>query len=190
MLTAAHCVFNTGSKEWMDASDLLFEAGYQDGKSVARSTVDYYEVERSFLPPIGTYVLDPERDWAILTLSEPIGTVAGYLKSEAMPAVGARARRVGDFHVAGYARASPEYLRIRGGCLVEAEKGHTLRISDCPLVSGDSGGPLLVVADFELRVVGVLNAASGKFGYARLFPDLAASPGASSDDAKEIQWPN
>lgn len=190
VLTAAHCVFNTGSKEWIDASDLVFEAGYQDGTSVARSTVDHYEVERSFLPPVGTYSLDPERDWAILTLSEPIGKVAGYLKSAPLPVVGSRFGRMSEFHVAGYARASPEHLRIHGGCHAEAEKGNRVRISGCPLVSGDSGGPLLVVADFELRVVGVLNAASGKVGYARLFQSPVESPGASSDDATESRLPN
>jgi len=68
MLTAAHCVLEDGKFR-----TILFEAGYNKGKSIISS--------KSGLIKVGTFNVDDERqnDWAVVQLLEPIGDKVGWL---------------------------------------------------------------------------------------------------------------
>lgn len=148
VLTAAHCLFNSARKRWIPAASIRFAAGYQRGEAVSVSTVERYRLH----PDQGATGFDnrPERDWAVLELTEPVGQSLGFLGlAEAKD-------RLTAGTVAGYPGLRPHIQSRTEDCFPRpVAKG--LMIATCPVMMGDSGAPLLVQTPSGLRIAGILS---------------------------------
>lgn len=157
-LTAAHCLYDAREGRWRGAIELHFVAGYQRDTYLVSSPVAAYETARDFdIRDAGT-ALSAVTDWAVLTLERPIGRRAGWLGLKRLDAgLLARIERgEATLALAGYRRGRTHILSAGTGCrligLFEQLRGIA---HDCAVAEGDSGAPLLVVAEGQTRVIGL-----------------------------------
>ncbi|NRG19987.1 trypsin-like serine protease [Rhizobiales bacterium] len=158
VLTAAHCLYAGGTIGWVRPQALHFLAGYQRGGYSAHSTGT-----RVFLPEDrnggnGPLRYDPGEDWAILELSEPIGRQVGYLGVFA-PGKGelkAALAEGGRIAVAGYPRIRQHVLSVEENCgMAHYLKNNEVLAHECAVMSGDSGGPILLMEGGKVSVIAV-----------------------------------
>jgi len=130
VLTARHCV--DGSAEApMVPSDIRFAAGWSDGRSNATA-----QGRAVILSPLAGL----PGDTALLRLATPL-LPAAVLPLMLIPAEGAAQERA--FTLVAYRRDAPARPVVEDGCrLIETE--FPLLGLGCPVVSGNSGAPLLV----------------------------------------------
>jgi hypothetical protein len=98
------------------------------------------------------------RDWALLTLVEPLGRVAGWLEMT-KPEGALRSRpdmMPGAMFQAGYSVAAPHAITLNRGCEAVARfPGGNIFAHRCAIMKGDSGSPWLVYGDGRFRVAGL-----------------------------------
>jgi len=158
VLTAAHCLFDFREGRWLGPGELHFVAGYQRDSYLIHSPVLTYDRALDFNAKAGATEANAMADWAILTLSEPIGRQAGWLGlSRADDALLARvAAGSARLVQAGYRRDHAHILSASFDCKVLGRFHDGLGlVHDCAVQQGDSGSPLLAMADGEIRVVGL-----------------------------------
>jgi len=147
VLTAAHCLWNRKTQDWILPSSLHFVAGYRQGEYVRHSRVIDYRKS----PAYGFRQKPNEQtaatDWAILELAEDVSETTGTLplatwtNERLAAAVGAGQPVV----QAGYGQDKAHILTIHDGCRFLALRLEgKLIIHDCDAVKGDSGSPLLL----------------------------------------------
>lgn len=132
-VTAAHCLYNSRTRRWLEAGSIHFLLGYDRGSYEFHSRVSNYER--------GDF--DPERpgqtlaqDWALLHLSDAAPADYGPLT------VAEDTEDNGQgFRVAGF--ASPRRYVISASSRCVALRSDDLIMSRCPAASGMSGGPLI-----------------------------------------------
>lgn len=158
VLTAAHCLYAGGTIGWVRPQALHFLAGYQRGEYSAHSTG-----KRVFLPEdsnggSGPLRYDPGEDWAILELSEPIGRQVGFLGVSA-PGEGelkAALAEGGRIAIAGYPRIRQHVLSVEEDCgKARYLKNNEVLAHECAVMSGDSGGPILLMKGKLASVIAV-----------------------------------
>ena len=141
VLTAAHCLWNRKTQDWIPSSSLHFVAGYRQGEYAAQSAVTSYRRAPGY-----RYSNKPEpsqsaRDWAILSLAKPIGKEVGVLPlmdSAKLPPIGTTMIQ------AGYSQDKAHILTVHDGCrVVDRRLKGRLVLHDCDAVKGDSGSPIL-----------------------------------------------
>jgi V8-like Glu-specific endopeptidase len=167
VLTAAHCLYDNRERRWRGASELHFVAGYQRDTYLIHSPVLSYERSKRFDPGEGATVANATADWAVLTLKKPIGRQAGWLGLRRLDKTLLARLRRGDARAlqAGYRRGWTHIMTVNLDCTVSGFfEGRSGILHSCDIAKGDSGSPLLVLADGEFRVVGlhVLNARTTK----------------------------
>jgi protease YdgD len=158
VLTAAHCLFDFREGRWLGPGELHFVAGYQRDRYLIHAPVLTYDRSLDFNAPAGATEANAMADWAILTLREPIGRRAGWLGlGRADDALLARVAAGGARLVqAGYRRDRAHIMSASFDCHVLGRFHDDLGlVHDCAVLRGDSGSPLLAVADGEVRVVGL-----------------------------------
>ncbi len=146
-LTAAHCLYNAARKRWIPPSSIRFVAGYQRGEAVAVS------VAQDYILPEGQDVSaefdnQPHLDWAVLVLSDPIGTELGFLSLSD--------ERAQAGYVVGYPGVRPHILSRTKTCTV-TRFGTGLLRAICPVMMGDSGAPLIVETPEGPQIAGILS---------------------------------
>lgn len=158
VLTAAHCLYAGGATGWVAPKALHFLAGYQRGGYSAHSTGT-----RVFLPQdrndgSGRLRYDPGEDWAILELSEPIGRQVGYLGVSA-PGEGelkAALEEGAVIAVAGYPLIRQHVLSVEEDCgKARYLKNSEVLAHECAVMSGDSGGPILLMEGEKASIIAV-----------------------------------
>lgn len=158
VLTAAHCLFDFHEGRWLGPDELHFVAGYQRDTYLIHAAALTYDRALEFNPKAGATEANAMADWAILTLAEPIGRQAGWLGlRRADDALLARVAAGGArLMQAGYRRDRAHIMSASFDCQVlgRFHDGFGL-VHDCAVLQGDSGSPLLVVANGEIRVVGL-----------------------------------
>jgi protease YdgD len=163
VLTAAHCLWDAAAEKWLDPKDVEFVAGYQKGKSVARSVAREIVVHPDFSRQGSMYEHDPARDRAMLILAEPIGKKAGHMAVHALSFLElVDEESPGSINaIAGYPGTRPETLTLDRRCRIieKSPKGPDWVIyHTCPMVSGDSGSPLLRIIDGIPHVIAINSA--------------------------------
>jgi hypothetical protein len=153
VLTARHCV--AGSVEApLDPADIRFAAGLSDGR--ANATVQGQAVILSGLAGL-------PGDIALLRLATPV-LPAAVLPLTLIPAE--EATQEGAFTLVAYRRDAPARPVVGDGCrLIETET--SLLGLGCPVVSGNSGAPLLVRRGDSWQVAAVMVAQSRSPGAIR-----------------------
>lgn len=126
VLTAGHCT----NRDRVSDSQKVFVAGWRRGEYLAARKVR----ENLRHPAYGVSGRhDPRFDVGLLVLDSPITEV------DPLPLASDQSDSVG---LVGYHKYIPHLLSGRLDCPVAFRRAQTIRI-DCPVVSGNSGGPIL-----------------------------------------------
>jgi len=102
VLTAAHCLWDEKADKWLEPYKLIFYAGYRKRKYIAKSRAKSYILGNGKPPDP---VLRPSlSDWAVLTLSSPIGDKAGFIRTAPLTAKDWELYRAekGEIQLSGY----------------------------------------------------------------------------------------
>lgn len=149
VLTAAHCLWNKRTRNWLTPGAINFLAGYRRGDFIAHGKVVDYTLADPLVTPEDGPRFRPN-DWAILRLAEPIDGITGTL------ALGLSGAPVRAYLQAGYSKDKPHILTVDEGCRVDDRPGkQNLLFHGCDAVSGDSGSPILGLSGETLVVLGV-----------------------------------
>lgn len=149
VLTAGHCVAIDSVP--MQASIIQFAAGWRDGASLALrhgKAVILAQPDIGQPPPLA-------QDVALLVLDAPIG---GEVTAP-LP-LSPQVQSMQNYSVIGYRRDAPEVAMLNNTCPLLATKPGVLRLG-CPVVSGNSGAPLLVWQQNSWYVAAVIVARGG-----------------------------
>jgi protease YdgD len=149
VLTAAHCVYNSRTRQFIAADALHFLAGYRTGTYAAHARVAMYQIGAGFDPL--RYAETSDHDWAVLTLTEPLPASIVPLKlgTEIAPS-GTKAV------MAGYPQTRAHALTFDSDCeLRERVGGGRLYLHTCAGIGGYSGAPIMVQSASEMRVAGI-----------------------------------
>ncbi|CAA7611471.1 putative exported metallopeptidase [Magnetospirillum sp. LM-5] len=137
-VTAAHCLWNKSTLRPMPPTSLHVVAGYARGaylgatRVVATSVAPGWQFGQPYSPALAAH------DWAVLTLAEPLGDIAGWV------AIGETAAAVDSLVAVGYGQDKAHIPAAHIGCRVAGRMGAGLLTHDCDAVHGDSGAPVLV----------------------------------------------
>ena len=152
VLTAAHCLFDSETRQQIDHSDVQFLAGWRNGRAGA-----YRDVRRAVVHPDYVYdgAVSAERvrnDLALLELERPIqNTTIVPFATAALP-------RPGDsVGVVSYARDRSEAPSLQEVCTVLAKQEGML-VTSCSVDFGSSGAPIFTFQSGEPQIVSVVSA--------------------------------
>lgn len=173
VLTAAHCLFNLRTQRLFPASSLHFLVGYARGAYAAHSGVARFRVGWGDEP--GQPHESLGRDWAVLTLDQPVGTPDRILPLlDRLPAVGVAVV------LGGYSQDRAHVITADLAChiigLTADVNGTPLLRHDCTATRGASGAPLLMREGARWRVVGVAIAARPGQSLGLALPATAVRP--------------
>jgi protease YdgD len=147
ILTAAHCLWNKGTGRWLPPCALHFLAAYQRGEYAVHALVSEIQVVSGFT--LGSP--DLARDWAVLTLDRDVSGQTGTVRLASASAISAE-----QLVQAGYSRDRPHVLTADRSCHLTGvwARGHLIS-HDCDATLGDSGSPIFVRQDGELRLLAI-----------------------------------
>jgi protease YdgD len=151
VLTAAHCIANGGV---VQTPPVEFLAGYDQGRSAARSATIGYHV------PAGWMAGEQEgTDFAFVYLAQPIGDQVGWMDVTGLSEAELAAFRAGtgpDILQAGYSYDQQGVMTGNLSCpFVDLGPDSTL-FHECDTLQGDSGSPLFIEGeDGRYRVIGI-----------------------------------
>jgi len=160
VLTAAHCLWNKRTRDWMPAGSVHFLAGYKGGEWVAHSPGKKliispdYKASQSKKTPYSR----ASTDWAFIELEKPIGEKIGWFAIEPMGATSFTAFKAKNYQVtqAGYSADKPHALSVVQTCkLVGFVSKWPLFHHSCFTRSGDSGSPLFFQTADGYAVIGI-----------------------------------
>lgn len=145
VLTAGHCLQDAGSAP----ATVLFAADFAEGRSPA--------VRRGAEVILSAAAVTKDRanDVALLRLEAPIAADVVAALPIADPAL---ARWTDDFTLIAYRRDAPDLAMRQDDCRLLATPPGVLALS-CPVVSGNSGAPVLAWDGTDWRIVAVMVAA-------------------------------
>jgi V8-like Glu-specific endopeptidase len=201
VLTAAHCLYDAVEGRWRGPGEIHFVAGYQRDTYLIHSPVGSYERDRRFNYAAGATMKNAVVDWAVLHLANPIGRQAGWLGLRQLDQpLAARIRR-GEARLvqAGYRKGRSHIMSVNHGCqVVDFFQGDTGILHSCHLAKGDSGSPLIVFVDGQIRVAGlhVLNAqtktgeTAGALSVALFQPGTGAAQAVAAAQRGGATWAN
>jgi protease YdgD len=149
VLTAAHCIFNFRTRQFIPAGSLHFLAGYSGGQYSVHARVASYQIGPGFDPL--RYAATNDGDWAVLYLSETLPSGIEPLRLSEQPAPnGTKAV------IAGYPEDRAFAMTADADCeLREAIDGGRLVLHTCRGVNGYSGAPILVNAGGKIEIAAI-----------------------------------
>ena len=174
-LTAAHCLFNANRKRFYQPFEVRFLPAYQ------RQIYRLNSRGKKFITPDNyKFSLRPQRpddaafDWAIIELEKPLGHITGYLGMRIMSDVQLQEekRRRAQFVTVGYHVKFGQVQTLQFGCDVVGfpepknlndpnvlqYQADMLVHENCRGSLGESGGPILLLNETGIRVIGVQSA--------------------------------
>jgi len=151
VLTAAHCIANGGV---IETPPVEFLAGYDQGRSAARSATIGYHV------PGGWLAGEQEgTDFAFVYLAQPIGDQLGWMDVTGLSDAELAAYRAGDgpdILQAGYSYDRQGVMTGNLDCPFVTLGPDSTLIHECDTLQGDSGSPLFIAGeDGRYRVIAI-----------------------------------
>ncbi len=173
VLTAAHCLFDKESGLRISDTELLFRAGWRNGRAAAEGRVLRSVVHPRYRPGGGPDIAKVSHDLALLELSHPIrnlGVTPFAVYSEP---------RSGDqVGVVSYGRNRAEVPALQERCRV-LERDHSgVLMMSCSVDFGSSGAPVFAMSQGRAHIVSVVSAmGTGNVNGTRTEVSLGASLG-------------
>ncbi|WP_372575050.1 trypsin-like serine peptidase [Ruegeria jejuensis] len=172
VLTAAHCAVSKSTGKRFEPGQIIFKAGYSDGRALADREVTQIAVPENFQinGPNG-----PDRiraDVALLRLAAPIPLdVADPFALHSGNIHGA------EISVSSYGQGRDEAISRQRSCrILNREEG--LIVVDCDVTFGSSGSALLARSDSRWQILSVLSAGAvhngEKIGIGMELPEIVA----------------
>jgi V8-like Glu-specific endopeptidase len=153
VLTAGHCLFNKQTGARIDDSEIVFRAGFRNGRAAAEAGVRRSAVHPGYAPDGGTNSDNIAHDLALLELTRPInaiGIVPFTINSQPKP---------GDkIGVVSYAKGRSEAPALQESCDVLGKEGENIVIMSCSVDFGSSGAPVFAFSNGRAQVVSVVSA--------------------------------
>lgn len=162
VLTAAHCLWNRRTGNWLPAGSLHFVAGYRQGRYLAHSRVAALRPAPGYSIEEGKSRAGLARDWALLVLCDEVAATTGVLPPVDDDGRGDDSEDDLVLH-AGYSQDKAHMLTLHDGCRVlERDGSLPLLRHDCDATRGDSGSPLLAKHGDAYRLVAIHVATRGR----------------------------
>jgi protease YdgD len=152
VLTAAHCVVETGGKP-IDAARLTFRAGYADGTAIVDAPVLRTVAAEGFSGRETAPIEEMLSDVALLQLASAIPTSVISPLTVDLPGKG------DVVSVVSYAQGREEALSFQRVCKVLDQRQGFIAV-DCDVTYGSSGAPVLDRSGYRPRIVSIIS-----FGY-------------------------
>ena len=152
VLTAGHCAYNSRTNALIDPSQIVFHAGFRNGRATASRAVSRIVVhpKYEYQGPEGNF--DVSNDLALFELDSDI-----QLANVAPFSTGKRPRKGQQVGVVSYAHDRAESPSIQEACFVLARQRGALVLS-CTVDFGSSGAPIFAEIDGEPTIVSVVSA--------------------------------
>ncbi|KAA9010513.1 trypsin-like serine peptidase [Histidinibacterium aquaticum] len=152
VLTAAHCLYESGTGERIDPARMEFLAGLRDGRALAYRDVRRAVAHPDYLFEGGAAMENVLRDVALLELVRPIRT------TNIIPFELGRAVQTGEsVGIVSYAMERAELPSLQEMCSVLGEQAGVWVMS-CDVNFGSSGAPVFSMAGGQARIVSLVSA--------------------------------
>jgi hypothetical protein len=148
VLTAAHCVLGPGDRP-APPSGIVFVAGWRAGAAAADARGAALALHPGFAAGLRAGELRLARDMALLTLDRPLDGIA--------PVPVAPLPERGGLAILGYRNDRPHIATRLAPCAVTRRAPEAF-VTDCTVVEGTSGAPVLAQTAQGWGVVGVVSA--------------------------------
>ncbi|WP_417454376.1 trypsin-like serine peptidase [Kiloniella sp.] len=164
VLTAAHCIYDAKTGRWLAPQELYFIAGYQFEEYKIKSKIKSYKKSADYRPKNEASARNTETDWALLELTDPIGTQTGWLKLSSLSnAVIDRINtKQAVLITSGYRAGAPHAQTVDFNCQPPGKVKNPGKAKNndgiahrCFLQKGDSGSPLLLYDQQGFSIVGI-----------------------------------
>ncbi|MCH8466470.1 MAG: S1 family peptidase [Roseinatronobacter sp.] len=153
VLTAAHCLFARNSGARLPDDQLLFRAGFRNGRAAAEAQVLRSVVHPRYLPLGGVTLENVSYDLALLELTFPIrsmGVTPFAVYSEP---------RTGDqVGVVSYGRGRLQAPALQERCRVLERDPLGVLMMSCTVDFGSSGAPVFAMSQGRPHIVSVVSA--------------------------------
>jgi len=152
VLTAAHCVHDPATGKKTPASSIVFNAGWRDGRSVAKRRVTAWVIPEGYADAVAQTARQISLDLALLRLDAPIPA------THADPYITDGAIRPGEtVSVVSYGAGRFDAPSRQRACDVTRAYG-AVKALTCKAVQGSSGSPVFALRGPRPRIVAVVSA--------------------------------
>lgn len=169
VLTAAHCLFDTRTKQPYDPAGMQFRAGLRDTKTIAVGRVRRAVPHPDYVPFSGVSMDSIAHDVALLELAEPIPAGRAAPFAVAAPNDGA------EISVVSYARNRADTLSWQRACNIK-DRSAAILAFDCDVDHGSSGAPVFDLSGNRAKIISIISAGhrekDGVVSYGMKLPDL------------------
>ncbi|QHQ36123.1 trypsin-like serine peptidase [Algicella marina] len=173
VLTAAHCVFDSTTREPVPASSLTFLVGLRDGGTIATRRARRVAVREGYNAKSRNFENRAARDVAVIELEYAVADLA------ITPLTVHRHLRKGQrVAVVSYGQGREEAPSLQTGCQVLEHVGE-LWLTDCDLTFGSSGAPIMALTEHGAQVASIVSGGMSWRG-------RDVSIGAPLDDSVEV----
>ncbi len=149
VLTAAHCLYSFRTQRWLRADAIHFLLGYARGDYSLHVRVARISIGPGYNPMDEVHTA--ASDWAVLSLGAPLpARVRPLAVADVLPRTGGMIAIGGFAQDRAYLMTADTHCRL-GPTLASGK----LLSHDCAIQHGDSGAPLLILADGVAKAVGV-----------------------------------
>lgn len=153
VLTAAHCLFDRDSGARASDQDLIFRAGFRNGRAAAEGRVLRSVVHPRYNAAGGTRLENVSHDLALLELSHPIRSMG------VVPfAVYSEPRKGDQVGVVSYARGRLQAPSLQERCQVLQRDMTGVLMMTCSVDFGASGAPVFSLSQGRAHIVSVVSA--------------------------------
>jgi len=147
VLTAAHCLWNKRTRNYVPAQALHFVAGWSKGEYLFHSKAKAVRPAAGYEANMKKGIKAFTHDWAVVELIEDPAPVTGLIRpdksgpSKFQP----RTAKFGPYTQAGYSADKRHVLTAHINCPIWGiEKNLNVALHACDALPGDSGSPIVV----------------------------------------------
>jgi protease YdgD len=171
VLTAAHCLYDSGTKQPYEPSQIQFRAGLRDQKAIASAWVRRAVAHPDYIPFAAVNLDSIAHDVALLELAEPIPAGRAAPFAVATPSANS------EISVVSYARDRADTLSRQRACSIKGRSGQLLAF-DCDVDHGSSGAPVFDLSNGRAKIISIISSgyrdADGAVSYGMQLPDQVA----------------
>ncbi len=153
ILTAAHCLFHKQTGQRFADEQIVFRAGFRNGRAAAEGRVRRSAVHPGYKPLGGSEIGNIAHDLALIELIHPIRNMG------IVPFDVTRQPSAGDkIGVVSYARGRSEAPALQEACDVLGQEGESIVVMSCSVDFGSSGAPVFEFRNGRAQIVSVVSA--------------------------------